>query len=144
MCRHGRNCGGNWNPETARAKYKMKPDKESPLWDPTSLIIYRWTSTEIDGNTVYSIVYNGSVWKIDKEWGIGSRGFSAVGLFGTEGIGRIGRGCFNSVKTDRNQGNEQCSRSAYNKRQRSQFYFVREIFQPHMGQIVSYWPGDYV
>lgn len=78
MCRHGRNCGGKWNSETGRAKYKMKPDKESPLWDTTSQIIYWWTSTEKDEHTVYSIVYTGSVWEIDKGWRIGSRGFRAV------------------------------------------------------------------
>lgn len=78
MSRHGRNCGGVWDPKTERAKYKIKPDKESPLWNTTSLIIYWWTSTEKDENTVYSIVYDGSVWEIDKEWCIGSRGFRAV------------------------------------------------------------------
>jgi hypothetical protein len=78
MTRHGRNCSGVWNPKTERAEYKIKPDKESPLWDTTSQIIYWWTSTEKDENKVYSIVYNGSVWNIDKDWRIGSRGFRAV------------------------------------------------------------------
>ena len=52
--------------------------KESPLWDTASPIIYWWTSTEEDEHTVYSIVYTGSVWEIDKDWRIGSRGFRAV------------------------------------------------------------------
>jgi hypothetical protein len=78
MARHGRNCGGVWDPETAHPEYKIKPDKESPLWDTHSQIIYWWTSTETDENKVYSIVYDGSVWAIDKEWQIGSRAFRAV------------------------------------------------------------------
>jgi hypothetical protein len=78
MARHGRNCGGEWNPMKERAKYKIKPDKESPLWDTTSQIIYWWTSTEKDENTVYAIIYNGVVYSVAKDYQIGSRSFRAV------------------------------------------------------------------
>ena len=78
MARHGRNCSGAWDPETGHAEYEIKPDKESPLWDTRSQIIYWWTSTETDESKVYSIVYDGSVWAIDKEWQIGSRALRAV------------------------------------------------------------------
>jgi hypothetical protein len=78
MARHGRNCGGEWDPKKERAKYKIKPDKESPLWDTTSQIIYLWTSTEKDENTVYTIVYNGVVYSVEKDFQIGSRSFRAV------------------------------------------------------------------
>ncbi len=78
MARHGQNCGGVWDPISARAKYRKKPDKESPLWDTTSLIIYWWTATEKDENTVYMIVYNGHVVPTSKDWRIGSLGFRAV------------------------------------------------------------------
>ncbi len=78
MARHGRNCGGEWDPKKERARYKIKPDKESPLWDTTSMIIYWWTSTEKDENTVYAIVYNGVVFSVAKDFQIGSRSFRAV------------------------------------------------------------------
>lgn len=78
MARHGRNCGGEWDPKKERAKYKIKPDKESPLWDTKSQIIYWWTSTEKDENTVYAIVYNGVVYSVEKDFQIGSRSFRAV------------------------------------------------------------------
>ena len=78
MARHGKNCSGVWNPETGRAKYKITPDKETPLWNPKSRIIYWWTATEKDEDTVYSIIYNGRVWPIAKDWRIGSRSFRAV------------------------------------------------------------------
>jgi hypothetical protein len=57
---------------------KTAEHKESPLWDPTSQIIYWWTSTEKDEDTVYTIVYKGRVWEIDKDWRIGNRSFRAV------------------------------------------------------------------
>jgi hypothetical protein len=78
MARHGKNCGGVWDPKNERAIYKITPDKESPLWDTTSQIIYWWTATEKDEDKVYSIVYDGGVWAIDKDWRIGSRAFRAV------------------------------------------------------------------
>jgi hypothetical protein len=78
MARHGHNCGGEWDPKKERAKYKIKPDKESPLWDTTSQIIYWWTSTEKDENTVYVIIYNGVIFSEAKDFQIGSRAFRAV------------------------------------------------------------------
>jgi len=40
MARHGQNSGGVWNAETAEATYQTRPDKESPLWDVYSKVIY--------------------------------------------------------------------------------------------------------
>lgn len=78
MCRHGKNAGGIWDSLKSRATYKIKPDKESPLWNPYSPIIYWWTGTEKDEKTVYTIVYNGKVWIKSKHLKMGSRGFRAV------------------------------------------------------------------
>lgn len=78
MARHGQNCGGIWDTVSARARYKKKPDKESPLWDTTSRIIYWWTSTEKDEDNVYMIVYNGRVVTTSKDWRVGSLSFRAV------------------------------------------------------------------
>jgi len=48
MHRHGKHCGGEWDGKSAFPKYDMKPDKETPLWNIHSHVIYWWTGTEID------------------------------------------------------------------------------------------------
>jgi len=78
MARHGKNCGGIWDFTAARASYTIKPDKESPLWNPYSPVIYWWTSTEKDEKTAYCVVYNGRVLLRDKGKRMGSQGFRAV------------------------------------------------------------------
>ncbi len=78
MVRHGRNCGGVWNPVTTRASYAMTPDKESPLWNPYSVIIYWWTSSERDSGRAYYVDFNGNVYPRDKESTMGSQAFRAV------------------------------------------------------------------
>jgi hypothetical protein len=62
MARHGKNSGGEWDAEHAQAIYKTTPDKESPLWDIHSQVIYWWTATEVDDERAYIIVYDGKVW----------------------------------------------------------------------------------
>jgi hypothetical protein len=66
--RSGENSGGVWNTETKTASYKATPDKESPLWNPNSMVIYRWTATEIDNKNAYMIVYHGQVWARNKRF----------------------------------------------------------------------------
>ena len=62
MARHGVNSNGTWNELTKTATYQVRPDKESPLWDVHSQVIYWWTATEIDDEKAYIIVYDGKVW----------------------------------------------------------------------------------
>jgi hypothetical protein len=78
MARHGSNCGGVWDPTRARASYVTKPDKESPLWDSHSVVIYWWTSSEESSERAYSIDFNGNVYARDKKSTLGSQGFRAV------------------------------------------------------------------
>jgi len=78
MARHGQNSGGVWDTETARATYKTTPDKESPLWNVHSQVIYWWTATEVDGERAYIIVYDGKVWPRAKEFGPAYLGFRCV------------------------------------------------------------------
>lgn len=63
MMIHGVNAGGVWNAEAEKAEYEKKPDKETPLWDVHSKVIYYWTSeTSIkDDKKAYIIVYHGGV-----------------------------------------------------------------------------------
>ena len=68
MARHGVNSGGVWNEQTKVATYKVRPDKESPLWNVHSQVIYWWTATEIDEEKAYIIVYDGKVWPRHKRF----------------------------------------------------------------------------
>jgi hypothetical protein len=78
MAFHGENSGGVWDPGTAIATYKTNPDKESPLWDIHSQVIYWWTATEIDEGKAYIIVYDGKVWPRSKNLGPAYLGFRCV------------------------------------------------------------------
>jgi hypothetical protein len=78
MARHGQNSGGVWDAETAEATYERTPDKESPLWNIHSQVIYWWTATEVDDEHAYMIVYNGKVWPRSKDYGPAYLGFRCV------------------------------------------------------------------
>jgi hypothetical protein len=78
MARHGQNSGGVWDEETAEATYETTPDKESPLWNIHSQVIYWWTATEIDEDQAYIIVYDGKIWPRSKSFGPDYLGFRCV------------------------------------------------------------------
>jgi hypothetical protein len=61
MHRHGKHCGGQWDGKSAFPKYTIKPDKETPLWNAHSQVIYWWTGSEIDEDHAYMVSYNGQV-----------------------------------------------------------------------------------
>ena len=75
---HNENCGGTWDAQQAQASYEMQPDKETPLWNIHSQVIYWWTATEVDEERAYMIVYNGQVWPRTKQFGPGYLGFRCV------------------------------------------------------------------
>lgn len=66
--RHGQNAGGVWDAEKRTATYRIRPDKETPLWNPHSMVIYWWTDSEIDAQRAWMIVYNGGVFLRDKRF----------------------------------------------------------------------------
>jgi hypothetical protein len=78
MARHGQNSGGVWDAQSAKATYETTPDKESPLWDVHSQVIYWWTASEADPDHAYTIVYDGEVWPRSKEFGPAYLGFRCV------------------------------------------------------------------
>ena len=78
MTRHGQNSGGVWDAEDAEASYKITPDKESPLWNVHSQVIYWWTATEVDEKQAYIIVYDGKVWPRAKQFGPAYLGYRCV------------------------------------------------------------------
>ena len=78
MARHGQNSMGIWDSEASEATYVISPDKESPLWDIHSQVIYWWTATEVDEDHAYIIVYDGKVWSRQKQFGPAYLGFRCV------------------------------------------------------------------
>ena len=78
MARHGRNSGGEWDEENAKATYDTTPDKESPLWNIYSQVIYWWTATEASAERAYIIVYDGKVWTRTKQLRQDYLGFRCV------------------------------------------------------------------
>ena len=78
MHRHGKHCGGQWDGNSAFPKYTAKPDKETPLWNVHSQVIYWWTGTEIDEDHAYMVSYNGHVRPRRKTWAPSYFAFRAV------------------------------------------------------------------
>ena len=58
MALHGQNSGGVWDGESHEASYQTTPDKESPLWNVHSQVIYWWTDTEVDEDRAFIIELN--------------------------------------------------------------------------------------
>ena len=78
MARHGHNSGGEWDEEFTKATYDTTPDKESPLWNIYSQVIYWWTSMEVDDERAYIVVYDGRVWPRTKQLSQDYLGFRCV------------------------------------------------------------------
>lgn len=68
MLLHGENAGGVWNADTGKAVYVKTPDKESPLWDVHSKVIYYWTAdtSRQNDSQAYIVVYHGGVFDKNK------------------------------------------------------------------------------
>ncbi len=75
--RHGVNSGGQLV-EPGKAIYVVRPDKETPLWNPKSEVIYWWTADEPDDRFAWSVVYNGLVVRRQKKDRMETLGFRAV------------------------------------------------------------------
>jgi uncharacterized protein (TIGR03382 family) len=78
MSRHGANSGGMWDSQNRTASYQTTPDKESPLWNIHSQVIYWWTATEADEQNAYIIVYDGNVSRRRKQIHPGYLAFRCV------------------------------------------------------------------
>jgi len=50
---HGEDAGGIWDPENKKAIYRFTPDKETPLWDSHSKVIYYWIDTVASEQSLY-------------------------------------------------------------------------------------------
>ncbi|HTY36707.1 MAG TPA: DUF1566 domain-containing protein [Bacteroidota bacterium] len=78
LVRHGLNAGGTWDSVSHTPLYSVMPDKESPLWNVHSPVIYWWTSTELNDSVAFRVVYNGYLNTLPKKLRAGYLGFRAV------------------------------------------------------------------
>jgi hypothetical protein len=76
--RHGKTIEGKWNGKTGQISFNTLPDKEPPLWETYSPIIYWWTSTQPDTASAYLVSYSGWVFKNKIRFRPGYYGFRAV------------------------------------------------------------------
>lgn len=79
---HEQLAGGVYDSVSGEVEYLYPPDKESPLWDPYSQVIYWWTATEVDDSTAYKYVYDGKIWPTSKRAGLPYLGYRAVRAVG--------------------------------------------------------------
>jgi hypothetical protein len=78
MSYHGRNSGGTWDAARQQASYAVRPDKESPLWDTRSPVIYWWTATPAPDDRAWTASYRGATLARPKSLKAGTLGFRAV------------------------------------------------------------------
>jgi hypothetical protein len=78
MALHGENSRGVWDEKNAKAVYEKRPDKEFPLWDIYSQVIYWWTATEVDQKSAFIIVYDGKIWPRAKQLDMEYLGYRCV------------------------------------------------------------------
>lgn len=78
MARHDENAGGMWDPQEEKATYEKRPDKETPLWDPHSRVIYYWAAGDAGADRAYIIVYDGGVYTRKRTSRYGYLSFRAV------------------------------------------------------------------
>lgn len=82
--RHGKNSRGVLDKPAWVPRYDTQPDKETPLWNPQSEVIYWWTSDVKDGERTWSYCYNGSVLARRKGEAAGTLAFRAVRSTGAD------------------------------------------------------------
>jgi hypothetical protein len=78
LVRQGKNAGCVWNGRSGKQLCTVRPDKETPLWNPQSPIIYLWTANEVDQKEAYCVTYHGAVFTQPKYLSLGSLGYRCV------------------------------------------------------------------
>jgi hypothetical protein len=78
LVRHGENARCTWNHQRGRQPCEITPDKETPLWNPHSPIIYLLSADEASPQEAYFVTYNGAVYTRMKFVGMGSQGYRCV------------------------------------------------------------------
>ena len=77
MTRKNNNVLGTIN-EKGLAQYEKKPDKETPLWNPHSQVIYYWTNESKNEKQAFLVAYNGYILERNKNFGANYQGYRCV------------------------------------------------------------------
>lgn len=75
---HGNNAGGAWDPALRQARYRVDPEKDSPLWKVHSPVIYWWTAAHAGTPLADYVTYNGFVQTVSKRLRTGDLSFRCV------------------------------------------------------------------
>jgi hypothetical protein len=75
----GQNAGCTWDGVSMKARCRVTPDKETPLWVPGWSPIYYWSADEYDQHEAYYVSYHGSIISYQsKSWGNPRHGYRCV------------------------------------------------------------------
>jgi hypothetical protein len=77
MTRKNKNAGG-FIDDMEIAQYDVVPDKETPLWNPNSQVIYYWTNESKNEKRTYLVAYNGYILERSKDTGPEYQGYRCV------------------------------------------------------------------
>ena len=70
LVRHGDNAGCTWDGESTQASCEVRPDKETPLWEPDQPPIYLWALDEYNEHEAFYISFDGNgINHQPKSWG---------------------------------------------------------------------------
>ncbi|MBN1428346.1 MAG: hypothetical protein JXB07_08170 [Anaerolineae bacterium] len=76
--RDGKNAGCVWSGEEGQLTCAVTPDKDTPLWNPSSPPIYYWAADELNAKDAYYVSYNGWVNTQPKTFGNPRHGYRCV------------------------------------------------------------------
>jgi len=78
LLRRGKNAGGEWNRSPGPGDFRIRPDKETPLWAPDQPPVYYWSADEFDERNAWYVSYRGYVLKQPKDYGNPRHGYRCV------------------------------------------------------------------
>jgi hypothetical protein len=79
LVRDGKNAGCTWDGVSMKARCRVTPDKETPLWVPGWSPIYYWSADEFDQHEAYYVSYHASIISYQsKPWGNPRHGYRCV------------------------------------------------------------------
>ena len=77
MTKKNNNSAGSMD-DSGIAQYNVNPDKETPLWNPHSKVIYYWTSEPKNEKRAFMVAYNGYILSRRKKSGANYHGYRCV------------------------------------------------------------------
>lgn len=78
LTRRGTNADCRWAGEIGQAVCRLRPDKETPLWNPKAPPIYYWAAEERNAAEAYYVSYRGYVGSQPKRFGNPRHGYRCV------------------------------------------------------------------